>query len=260
MSSHYDTIGETYTTTRAADPRIRQRLLELLDVPAGSRLIDIGAGTGNYSNALAEAGFEVWAVEPSAVMRGQASPHERVHWVEGQAEDLCFENGEFAGAIMTLSLHHLADWRQGIKEALRVSGGGPLVIFAFDSEYKADFWLFDYFPQFIEIDRDWAPTMAELKQFVEQELQGSYERFPFPLPQDLVDHFMSADWANPDAYLREEFRRGISSFAKLNPDHLQAGLKRLADELVDGRWREKYGKLLELDEYDRGYLFLRIRQ
>ena len=258
--SHYDTIGNSYRATRAADPRICRHLVDLLALPADSRLIDIGAGTGNYSNALADAGFDVHALEPSPVMRGQAELHRRVHWYAGNAEALPFGDNEFAGAVMTLCLHHLADWRQGIREALRVSGGGPLVIFGFDNEHQAEFWLFHYFPRFIEIDEGWTPTMTELRDFVQEDLQGSCERFPFPLPKDLTDHFAGADWAHPDAYLREEIRAGISSFARLDQTSREQGLKRLAGDLNSGDWLEKYRELLKLEEYHHGYLFLRIRQ
>ncbi|MDP6413581.1 MAG: class I SAM-dependent methyltransferase [Gammaproteobacteria bacterium] len=260
MPTQYDTIGKHYTRTRAADPRITGRLLELLDLPSGSRLLDIGAGTGNYSLELARAGFSVDAVEPSLVMRDQAQPHAKLSWHNATAEGLPFGDAEFDGAVMTLSLHHQDNWRQGIREALRVSGGGPLLIFTFDIEYKANFWLFDYFPGFINIDKGWSPTMAELSSFVRNELGATFERFPFPLPPDLVDHFASADWARPEAYLQEEFRRGISSFAKLDEGEEESGVEALRSDLASDAWQCKYGDLLELQEYDRGYLFLRFMQ
>jgi SAM-dependent methyltransferase len=258
MSNHYDTIGKTYTSTRAADPRILQQIVDLLALPTNAKLLDIGAGTGNYSHALAELGFSVDAVEPSIVMRDQARAHSNLKWHATSAESMDFADGSFDGVVMTLCLHHLADWQLGVKEALRISGGGPIVIFGFDIEHKASFWLFDYFPQFREIDKGWAPTMHELELFVQQSLQANIERFPFPLPKDLVDHFASADWAYPETYLDEKFRKGISSFAKLSPENLERGLKNLKTDLANGNWNEKYGSILQKDTYDRGYLFIRI--
>lgn len=260
MSNRYDSIGKTYTSTRAADPRILQHIVDLLALPTGSKLLDIGAGTGNYSFALAELGYEIDAVEPSEVMRSQAQAHRNLNWHATTAESMNFANDSFDGVVMTLCLHHLADWQFGIREALRVSGGGPLVIFAFDIEHKASFWLFEYLPQFIDIDKDMAPTMGELELFVQQSLQANMEREPFPLPKDLVDHFASADWAYPETYLDEKFRNGISSFAKISPENLERGLKELEADLSSGRWHEKYGSILQEDTYDRGYLFIRIRR
>lgn len=54
MAANYDTIGKTYTSTRAADPRITRRLIDLLALPENSSIIDIGAGSGNYSHALTD--------------------------------------------------------------------------------------------------------------------------------------------------------------------------------------------------------------
>ncbi len=260
MSPHYDTIGKTYTATRHADPRITARLIELLALDPDARLIDIGAGTGNYSNALARAGYRVIAVEPSPVMRRQTESHARVHWCAGIAERLPFPDRAFDGAVMTLCLHHIGDWRQGIAEALRVSQGGPLVVFAFDPRCKTKSWLFDYFPKFAEIERTYRPTMEQLQGFAQAELAASIERFPFPLPKDLEDHFAGADWARPEAYLESRFRCGISSFARLGEEELDRGVEQLRKDLYDGSWQLKYGQLMEQDCHDQGYLFLRLRR
>jgi hypothetical protein len=41
----YDTIGQKYNTNRQADPRITSKIKGLLDLPTGSTIADIGAGT-----------------------------------------------------------------------------------------------------------------------------------------------------------------------------------------------------------------------
>jgi precorrin-6B methylase 2 len=57
----YDLIGTNYTVTRQADPRITMAIITALDLPRSSTVVDIGAGTGNYSVELAQAGFHVHA-------------------------------------------------------------------------------------------------------------------------------------------------------------------------------------------------------
>lgn len=260
MTSEYDTIGKTYTSTRAADPRITARLIELLALPTQAHVIDIGAGSGNYSFALAESGYLVMAVEPSATMRSQAQPHPNLDWRNASAEALPFADKQFDGAVMTLCLHHLEDWKQGLQEALRVCNGGPLIIFAFDIEYKADFWLFDYFPAFIAIDKNWSATLNEIADFAERELRADFAVTPFPIPKDLVDHFAASGWARPEIYLQKKYRDGISSFSKIDEKTLQQGLASLRKDLDSGAWQQKYGKLLQHEYYDRGYVFLEIRR
>jgi SAM-dependent methyltransferase len=79
----YNTIGKNTNVNRRADPRIVAALKALLDLPIGSLLADVGAGTGNYANALADLDYRVIAVEPSEVMRNQAVPRENVTWLAG---------------------------------------------------------------------------------------------------------------------------------------------------------------------------------
>ena len=61
----YDRIGFGYNQHRAAEPSVVQSLVRLLDLPVGSVIADVGAGTGNYSNALAGHGYKLYAIEPS---------------------------------------------------------------------------------------------------------------------------------------------------------------------------------------------------
>lgn len=257
MKPHYDTIGKTYTRTRAADPRIVNHLVELLALDTPAKILDIGAGTGNYSWALAEKGFEVDALEPSEVMRTQAKPHPQLSWHAATAEEMKFADHSFDAVVMTLCLHHLSNWQEVILNALRVSSG-PIVIFAFDRDHEDPFWLFDYFPKLVEIDKAWTPSIAELGKFVSGQLHAKFQQFPFPLPKDLIDHFAYADWANPEVYLSEDFRNGISTFSKLKNDELQSGLEKLKVDLDTGAWQEKHGQILEEDSFDRGFLFIRI--
>ena len=65
----YNFIGRGYNLTRQPDYRIVNRLIDLLDLPTHSVLADVGAGTGNYSNVIAERGYQVIAIEPSEVMK-----------------------------------------------------------------------------------------------------------------------------------------------------------------------------------------------
>lgn len=63
----------------------------------GARIIDLAAGTGKFTEALAarEEGFEILAVEPHADMRRVLSERglKGVRVVDGTAEDVPVENG-----------------------------------------------------------------------------------------------------------------------------------------------------------------------
>jgi len=54
MTAVYDSICCSYAESRRADPRIVSEILTPLNFPRSVCLADIGAGTGNYSRALAD--------------------------------------------------------------------------------------------------------------------------------------------------------------------------------------------------------------
>ena len=81
----YDLIGSNYNVNRTADARILSTIGDLLNLPPGSTIADIGGGTGNYSRSLANLGYKVLAVEPSEEMRKQAVPNKNVRWHSGTA-------------------------------------------------------------------------------------------------------------------------------------------------------------------------------
>src|SRR5262245_672687 len=105
----YDRVGRRYTSTRQADPRIVEAVVRLLGLPPGAVVADLGAGTGNYSRALAELGYRVKAIEPSVVMREQAETHPGVEFIAGTAEEIPLADGSADGLINLLSFHHYAD-------------------------------------------------------------------------------------------------------------------------------------------------------
>lgn len=258
MKPIYDSIGIGYTATRAADPRITRRLIELLELPRGSKILDVGAGTGNYSFSLAQAGYSVAALEPSLVMREQDKQHSMLSWIAAFAESLPFPPESFDGAVMTLCMHHFTNWAAALSEASRVVGDGPIVILTFDSHSGSKSWLFDYFPGFLQQDRKQFPRLEDLSTYTQETLSRNLEVHRFPLPSDLVDHFASAGWARPENYLNENYRSGISSFASANSNSLSLGLQKLESDLASGKWDSKYGELRSQRSLDAGYVFLKI--
>src|SRR5665213_205209 len=140
----YDVIGQGYAKTRPADDRIVSALVAALALPSGSTVLDVGAGTGKYSRALAERGFSILAIEPSEVMRAQSTPHKRVRWVAAAAEQIPLPDESADGAFVVLALHHFSDRACAVREMIRIIGQGPLVIFTFEPSVLRRFWLADY--------------------------------------------------------------------------------------------------------------------
>ena len=251
----YDTIGDSYSRTRQADARIVERIVQLLNLPSEARILDIGAGTGNYAHALADRGFTVTALEPSTVMSDQATEHPRIRWAKGSAEDLPFDSSAFDAAILILCIHHFSDLQRALEEAQRVvTQGGPVLIFTYDPSAIDEPWLFDYFPKFrTQIQEAFSSTNHIASCFIPKFL---VEAHPFPLPHDLRDSFAGAAWRYPERYLDEDFRKGTSAFRQLDAATTSTCLAQLRNDLEAGHWDRKHSKLRTLTEYEHGYTFM----
>ncbi|AWE07768.1 class I SAM-dependent methyltransferase [Lysinibacillus sp. 2017] len=254
----YNQIGKTYNTTRRADTRIVQRLIRELDVDAPATILDIGAGTGNYSYELANIGYRVIALEPSEVMRTQGKQHRNVIWKEGVAESLPLEDKSVDGIICTLASHHFKNLSLCFSEMKRVlKENGRIVIFTLDPRMCATgCWLLDYFKPLLEDAYKIHPPIKVLSQLVEAQITQPVKIKAYPLPYDLVDQFFFSGWRKPELYFNKDFHEGTSPLAKGRKEVVCECLNRLNTDLENGDWHEKYGDILKLTEYECGHFFL----
>jgi SAM-dependent methyltransferase len=237
----YDSISQTYVTHRREDPRIARPIHDAL--VGAQRIVNIGAGTGNYEPVDREL---VVAVEPSAVMLAKR-PSDRGHAVQGVAEALPFPDGAFDAAMGTLTVHHWADLRAGLREMRRVA---PLqVIFMYDPTRTWHYWALDYFPDAAavpsEAEAPGPDRVAEVLDVVEVSA--------VPVPFDCTHGFGAAFWGRPEMYLDPDVLQAQSWIAQLPSEVRERCVARLRDDLLSGRWDEQHGHLRELDELDVGY-------
>jgi ubiquinone/menaquinone biosynthesis C-methylase UbiE len=239
--SDYDEIGIGYKKHRQADPRIADVLHSLLNLPSGSVIADIGAGTGNYSIVLADKGFKIKAIEPSNIMRMQSLQSSKVEGIVGFAEDIPLPNNSVNGVIIILALHHFISLKTASNEIYRICPNGPIVVFTHDPRECADYW-FSIVAQNIASGKNW-----------------SIEKVSFPLPYDLVDKFTATGWRTPEIYLDPSIRNSMSPFALTDAEAVEYGVKRLQNDLKSGEWDNKYGQIRYQCYLDAGYRFLRFK-
>ena len=260
MKEKYNDIGKTYNQTRKADQRILQRIIDELKLVPGSKILDIGAGTGNYSYELSAIGYEVYALEPSEVMINQGKNHQKLKWYQGVAEDIPFGEGIFDGVICILSTHHFKNLAKSFYEIKRVlKDNGVAVIFTADPRLcPDDFWYNAYFKNIIEKSYKIHPPTQELKEMLAKVFNNNVEMTIFLIPHDLQDGFFFSAWRYPERYLDMTFCDGISSLAETPKDILIKTQEILRNDLNSGSWKSKYGNILNKKEYDCGYFFLRV--
>lgn len=248
----YDQIGVAYNANRRADPRLVERIIALLDLPAGAVIADIGAGTGNYAAALAGQGFKVQAVEPSAEMRGQAEPHDGVTWIAGSAEAIPLPDASVDGIVIILALHHFASVPDAAQELARICPDGPMVVFTNDPRLAEPQWFADYFPEIYKSDFAIFPPLNEGVA----SMGGGASVHAFPLPHDFADRNMLSGWNRPETYLDEQVRQNTSGFALADAGVVKIRIAKLEQDLQSGEWDRKHRALRTRNEFDAGFRLL----
>lgn len=255
----YDAIGLSYGKVRRADPSIVDRLHAALWPAGGSKLLDVAAGTGNYSAALAQRGWRITSVEPSAVMLNQRKKSCGIDWVASYAEDLPIQSHSMDAVVCVSALHHLADRKQALSEMNRVVGHGPIVLFTRDPRVAEPCWLETYFP---EVWAESQPLYARMNRLAEEAASLTGKRISlefFELPSTLDDYFAASGWNRPEIYLDERVRTGMSPFARVGEKRLSGCLERLRADLASRVWDKKYGSLRRRTSFNAGYYLLTAR-
>lgn len=144
-------ILEQYYNSYDEDNRLRSRhgMVEFLTtmryikkyLRPGMRVLEIGAGTGRYSHALAQEGYAVDAVELVEhnidVFREKTLPGEKVTIRQGNALNLHFlEDNAYDVTLLLGPMYHLfteQDQQQALSEAIRVTKKGGVIFAAYCS-------------------------------------------------------------------------------------------------------------------------------
>jgi SAM-dependent methyltransferase len=228
----YANQARTYDRTRAASPSVLAPLREALAGAPGTRLLDVGGGTGNYAAALRDDGWKPVVCDRSPDMLARAAA-KGLETVEADAQQLPFADASFDAVICVSMLHHVDDRSRALTEqrrVLRPGGRGALMLYT--REDIADAWYHDYFPS----TRAWmdashpplADLLAELPHARRIEL----------VFRDLDDASLAALSSFPDKVLDPAWRSQTSYFERLardHPDELTAGLERLRADIEAGR-------------------------
>lgn len=104
-----------------------------------SKILEIGAGTGRYSIALADKGYEVTSVELAPhnikILKSKIKPEYNINIYEGNACDLSFIKNDTYDIVLLLGpMYHLfndTDKHKAISEAIRVAKKGGIIYSAY---------------------------------------------------------------------------------------------------------------------------------
>jgi ubiquinone/menaquinone biosynthesis C-methylase UbiE len=124
--------------------RIVSQLLEVAGLPLGSRILDVGAGTGRAAIPFARKGYSViavdasWAMLTSLRLKSDDAP---VMAVVGDGTQLPFAGGSFDAAVIARLLYLIPDWQSLLLETLRVLKPGSLLFHEWGNGGSNDDWV-----------------------------------------------------------------------------------------------------------------------
>jgi len=226
---NYNEISQVYDDVRQADIELINSFLQEIEIEKETRVLDIGCGTGNYTDSLQKlTQGEVYGVEPSQGMLGKAKAKQsKVVFKQGSAAELPFEDEFFDFVYMTDVIHHVPEIWAMFAEINRVlKEKGRVCIVTQSHQQIENRPIARFFPGTVAVDKRRYPDIPEI--IANAEDQGL----------KLVKNAVLNE--NAKIELGQEFlelvkKKGYSMLHLLSEEEYREGLLRLKNELLNGQ-------------------------
>ena len=221
-------IAERYDSGRGYDPEVLHRWLTILSthVPRDriAQIVDLGCGTGRYSEALAtHFSASVLGIDPSEKMLEQARQKEscgRVAYKQALGENLPIGDESTDMVFMSMVLHHLPDPRCTALECHRVlRQRGYVCLRNGTVDAIETFPYLTFFPSIRRLIQEQLPSRGLIKNI--------FEEAGFQInAHQVVTHQLSADWTS---FAEKVSRRSDSFLVRIADDEFHRGMAGLRE-------------------------------
>lgn len=192
---------------------------EHLNVPTLGRILDLGCGTGRFTEGLAaQFDAEVIGLDPSAKMVGRARQKlrdDRARYCRGCAEAIPVSAGSVDLVFMSMSFHHFTDPIAAARECRRVlRKDGSVMLRTGTRERIAAYPYTPFFPSIPGILEDMLPGHRELREIFRSATLGL-------AAHDTIAQRIAPNWA---LYAEKLAAGGDSALARLSRRDFETGL------------------------------------
>jgi ubiquinone/menaquinone biosynthesis C-methylase UbiE len=218
-------IAADYARLRKIHRPLLTALISGSGIDAGSKVLELGCGTGNYICAIqSQTGCSAWGIDPSQEMLSEASAQgPRIIWRCAGAENPGLTGVQFDFIFNVDAIHHFQDRVRAFGEIDRLLSDKGTVCIATDSEeiIRNRKPLSTYWPETVELELARYPQIDTLE--VELRETGLYD-----LRQEEVS---TTGWLRAlSAYRAKAF----SALRLLAEDTYERGLRRLEADFAEG--------------------------
>ncbi len=232
VKQDYNELADAYGRNRKLHPLVLERLIEFGTLTAGSSVLEIGCGTGNYIRAIAvEMGAMCTGVDPSREMlriaQGNSPTSEQsregVRFIKGAAEELLLLDQAFDLAFSVDVIHHVQRRDEAAREAFRVlqPGGVAVIVTESEDDIRQRMPQVTYFPETIDVELARYPAL----DVIERELVDAGFQVAEPIS-------VSMPHAIDD--LRAYRDKAFSSLHLIPDAAFEAGIARMERDLRQG--------------------------
>ncbi len=213
---NYDGLARDYAQHRRAVPSFTEALLQGGSLTRGSRVLELGCGTGNYVRALEDAvGCGCWGIDRSGEMLVRAQAHaSAVEFSLGDATRLEFADESFDLVFSIDVIHHVDARDKFYEEAYRVlRSGGRLCTMTHSEELIRHAMVMSrYFPETIEADLARYPRIAALCAWMQDAGFGGLSNVTISSPLEIADSgcYAAKAFSSLHAIPQDAFERGLA--------------------------------------------------
>lgn len=230
---NYDEISKIYDQVREEEIDIINSFLQEIEVSKVTTILDLGCGTGNYTNMLQRiTRAKVYGVDASEGMLEKAiiKNHDIIFKL-GLVTDIPYEDNYFNFVYMTDVIHHISDIGAMFSEIFRILKSKGKVCISTQSHRQIDLrYMSEFFPATAMVDKSRYPDINIIIKAAEEKGLKYYK-------EQIIDEGIEIELGKHYYELLD--RKGYSMLHLISDKDYEIGLNKVKQEMINGSIKRK---------------------